>query len=179
MFVLFHWIINLFGSCSDNSSFCESKIICDNPMTSLVLFRIWKQSIIITYFKLIMVLLHYKKSDHNQFLYEKHGSTLIAEIVTELVESTQFFILSEQYANTDWSVCMRNRGLGYSWRSKAGINQRTDRAGTHRQCIDNLFGWKEEMGTQQTANWRLKAERWSYPLSNRGDKKSESNRYDD
>lgn len=35
-----------------------------------------------------MVLLHYKKTDHNQFLYELPGDTLVEQVVDELVEST-------------------------------------------------------------------------------------------
>lgn len=34
-----------------------------------------------------MVLLHYKKTDHNQFLYEIPGATQIAEVIQELVAS--------------------------------------------------------------------------------------------
>lgn len=32
-----------------------------------------------------MVLLHYKKTDHNQFLYETTGNRSIGEIIDELV----------------------------------------------------------------------------------------------
>jgi hypothetical protein len=32
-----------------------------------------------------MVLLHYKKTDHNQFLFESAGNRLIADIIDELV----------------------------------------------------------------------------------------------
>ena len=34
-----------------------------------------------------MVLLHYKKSDHNQFLYETTGQTQVAEVIDHLVLS--------------------------------------------------------------------------------------------
>lgn len=34
-----------------------------------------------------MVLLHYKKTDHNQFLYEVPGDTLVAEVIDQLVQS--------------------------------------------------------------------------------------------
>lgn len=34
-----------------------------------------------------MVLLHYKKTDHNQFLFETLGTRPIGEIIDELVES--------------------------------------------------------------------------------------------
>ena len=34
-----------------------------------------------------MVLLHYKKTDHNQFLYETSGNRLIDDVINELVES--------------------------------------------------------------------------------------------
>jgi hypothetical protein len=34
-----------------------------------------------------MVILHYKKSDHNQFLYETTGNRMVGEIIDELVES--------------------------------------------------------------------------------------------
>jgi hypothetical protein len=34
-----------------------------------------------------MVLLHYKKTDHNQFLYEVAGARLVGELQDELVES--------------------------------------------------------------------------------------------
>ncbi len=33
-----------------------------------------------------MVLLHYKKTDHNQFLYEVAGARLVGEVQDELVE---------------------------------------------------------------------------------------------
>ena len=35
-----------------------------------------------------MVLLHYKKTDHNQFLYQTTADRLVADIIDELVEST-------------------------------------------------------------------------------------------
>lgn len=34
-----------------------------------------------------MVLLHYKKTDHNQFLYEVNGNTPISEVLEQIVES--------------------------------------------------------------------------------------------
>jgi hypothetical protein len=34
-----------------------------------------------------MVLLHYKKADHNQFLYETTGNRHVGEIIDELVLS--------------------------------------------------------------------------------------------
>lgn len=34
-----------------------------------------------------MVLLHYKKTDHNQFLYETVGTRQVADVIDELVES--------------------------------------------------------------------------------------------
>ena len=37
-----------------------------------------------------MVLLHYKKTDHNQFLYEVQGGTRIADIISQLVESIPY-----------------------------------------------------------------------------------------
>lgn len=40
-----------------------------------------------------MVLLHYKKTDHNQFLYEVPGDTLVADVVDQLVESITLFYL--------------------------------------------------------------------------------------
>lgn len=32
-----------------------------------------------------MVLLHYKKTDHNQFLYEVSGTTVVSEVIDNLV----------------------------------------------------------------------------------------------
>lgn len=40
-----------------------------------------------------MVLLHYKKTDHNQFLYEVPGDSRVADVVDQLVKSTNQFIL--------------------------------------------------------------------------------------
>jgi hypothetical protein len=34
-----------------------------------------------------MVLLHYKKSDHNQFLFEVLGTTQVSEVVDAVVKS--------------------------------------------------------------------------------------------
>lgn len=34
-----------------------------------------------------MVLLHYKKTDHNQFLYEVPGNTPVSEVLEQIVES--------------------------------------------------------------------------------------------
>ena len=41
-----------------------------------------------------MVLLHYKKTDHNQFLYETVGTRQVADVIDELVESKCGFMQS-------------------------------------------------------------------------------------
>ena len=53
-----------------------------------------------------MVLLHYKKTDHNQFLYEVPGDTLVAEVIDQLVQSIYLLYSSQQYANTTGYIRM-------------------------------------------------------------------------
>lgn len=37
-----------------------------------------------------MVLLHYKKTDHNQFLYQVPGNTIVGDAMQDIIESKSF-----------------------------------------------------------------------------------------
>jgi hypothetical protein len=53
-----------------------------------------------------MVLLHYKKTDHNQFLYETIGNRIVTDIIDELVESTNLFhIVNNMRIKVDIFAC--------------------------------------------------------------------------
>lgn len=53
-----------------------------------------------------MVLLHYKKTDHNQFLHQVSGTTIIHEIIQQLIESIFFsYLVNNMRIQVDILAC--------------------------------------------------------------------------
>ncbi len=73
-----------------------------------------------------MVLVHYKKTDHNQFIVEVPGSIMIDELIPLLVESKAFAYCSEQHQNQDRFVLLCVGRFGHSWATASGRDTRVE-----------------------------------------------------